>query len=389
MNNFIIKHFIKNNDNIHDPSVRKKYGQLSGIVGIICNVLLCSAKIITGILFSSIAIVADGINNFSDAASSVITLIGFRLSSRPADKDHPFGHERYEHITGLLVSFLIIVMGGTILKDSLTKIISPDKINFSIITVCILIASILIKLWLYVFNKKISKTIDSVTVMATAKDSLNDVFSTSGVLLSVLAGALFNIQIDGFAGMIISIIVIISGVSLVNDTLSPLLGEAPKEELVKMLEKEIMSYRSVIGIHDLVVHNYGKSKCFATVHVEVPAKQSITVSHDIVDTIEIDVFKKHGIHLVIHMDPVETDNIEVLALKKAVTEKINSFSVELSIHDFRVVFGETHNNIIFDVVVPIDFFLDDKKVEEKICELIKEIDEKNNAVIQIDKKYYS
>lgn len=389
MSDFLIRHFIKNCENTNDAHVRDSYGQLSGIVGIIANAIICTLKIITGLIFSSIAIVADGINNLSDAANSVITLIGFRLSAKPADKDHPFGHARYEYISGLLVSFIIILIGLSLLKSSVIKIISPETADFGILTVAVLILSIMVKLWLYLFNKKISKAIDSLTVMATARDCINDVFSTSGVLISLLIGYFFQIQIDGIAGTVISLFVIISGIGLVNDTLSPLLGEGPKEELVKMLESEICEYPSVIGIHDLVVHNYGKNKCFATVHVEVPAKQSITKSHDIVDTIENEILHKHGIHMVIHMDPVETDNVEVLFLKDSVTKKIKELSSELSIHDFRVAFGDTHNNIIFDVVVPVDFYLSDNETEAKIDSLVKEIDKKNNAVIKIDKKYYN
>ncbi len=387
MNDFLIKRFIKNYKDTKNSTVRDKFGQLSGAVGIAANALISTLKIITGLVFSSIAIIADGVNNLSDAANSVITLVGFRLSSRPADKDHPFGHARYEYITGLLISFVILIIGLSLLKDAVVKIFAPQISHFSFISVFVLIFSIAVKLWLYFFNKNIYKRIDSVTVLASAKDSLNDVISTSGVLFCVFLDRFFDIKIDGIAGTVISLLVIYSGIKLITDTLSPLLGEAPKEELVKMLEEEICAYPSVIGIHDLVVHNYGKTKCFLTVHVEVPAKQSITISHDIIDTIENDIQKKHGIHTVIHMDPVETDNIEVLFLKNKITEKINEFSQDLSIHDFRVAFGDTHNNIIFDVVVPSDFYLKDSDVEKKMDEIVKEIDKKNNAVIKIDRKY--
>ncbi len=387
MNDFLIKKFIKNHTDTKNSTVREKYGQLSGITGIIANGIISLLKIITGLLFSSLSIIADGINNLSDMASSVITLIGFRLSEKPADKDHPFGHARYEYITGLLISFIILMIGLSLLKDSVIKIFKPTPLYFSYLSVVVLVFSIAVKLWLYFFNKKISKKIDSLTVLATAKDSLNDVFSTSGVLICLFISLFSDFKTDGIAGTIISLFVIISGIKLINDTLSPLLGEAPKEELVKMLEEKICSYPSVIGIHDLVVHNYGKNKCFATVHVEVPAKQSITISHDIVDTIENDILNIHGIHTVIHMDPVETDNIEVLFIKNKMTEKITSLSGELSIHDFRVAFGDTHNNIIFDVVVPFGFHLSDIEVEMKMNEFVKQIDRKNIAVIKIDRKY--
>lgn len=388
MNDFLIKSFIKDYNNTQDFTVRENYGKFSGIIGIFCNILLSVSKILVGLLFKSVAVVADGVNNLSDASNSVITLIGFKIASKPADKEHPFGHARFEYVSGLMVSFLIMLLGLSLLKSSFLKIFTPEPVTFSILTVAILIFSILIKFWMYGFNKKIAKKISSVTVLATAKDSLNDVISTSAVLLSIIVSRLFSIEIDGFVGTLVSLFVIYSGFELINDTLSPLLGEAPKEDLVRLMETEIPKYPSVIGIHDLVIHNYGESKCFATVHVEVPANQDITVSHDIIDNIENDFYTKHKIQLVIHLDPVETENEDVTTLKNTIKEKINEFSCELSIHDFRVVFGDTHNNVIFDVVVPIDFSMNDKEVKEKICEIVKSTDEKNIAVIKIDKKYY-
>lgn len=388
MSEFLIRHFIKDYNNTSDFGVREQYGKFSGIVGIICNIILALSKILAGFIFKSIAVMADGVNNLSDAGNSIITLIGFKLASKPADKEHPFGHARFEYISGLIVSFLIMLLGLSLLKSSVIKIFKPEPVQFSILSVAILIFSICAKLWLYAFNKKISKKISSVTVLATAKDSLNDVISTSAVLISILVGYFFSFRIDGFVGTLVSLFVIYSGFELINDTLSPLLGEAPKEELVRLIETQIPKYPTVIGIHDLVVHNYGENKCFVTVHVEVPANQSILISHDIIDNIETDFYKKYKIHLVIHMDPVETDNIEAQNLKKEITKRIAEFSDELSIHDFRVAFGNTHNNVIFDVVVPVGFFMSDEDVQKEIISIIKEIDDKNNAVIQIDKKYY-
>lgn len=387
MNNFLIKHFIKNYNDTENSCVRDKYGKLSGIVGIVINVILCISKILTGIIFGSIAILADGVNNLSDAGNSIVTLIGFKLASKPADKDHPFGHARYEYIAGLLVSFFIMMLGFNLLKDSVIKIVKPDEINFSIISVIILIFSILLKLFMYSFNKTIAKKINSVTVMATAKDSLNDVISTSGVLISVLIGGIWKIQIDAYAGLIVSGFVIYSGFGLINETLSPLLGEAPKEELVHLIETKIKTYPSVIGIHDLVVHNYGYNKCFATVHVEIPANQDILYSHDIMDNIETAFLKAHNIHLVIHMDPVETDNKAVTELKSTVTSKIKERFPDYSIHDFRVAFGETHNNIIFDVLVPSNCKLSDSDIQNDMDKIVKEADPKNNAVVMVDKSY--
>lgn len=387
MSNFLIKLFIKNHNDTENPEIRDKYGKFSGAVGIVINIILCLSKIITGLVFGSIAILADGINNLSDAGNSIVTLIGFKLAAKPADKDHPFGHARYEYIAGLLVSFLIMMLGFNLLKDSVGKIFNPDSLNFSIIAVVILIISILLKLFMYFLNKSIAKKINSLTVMATAKDSLNDVISTSGVLISVLIGGIWKIQLDAYAGLIVSAFVIWSGFGLINETLSPLLGEAPKEELVHLIETKIKTYPSVIGIHDLVVHNYGYNKCFATVHVEIPANQDILYSHDIMDNIENSFLKSHNIHLVIHMDPVETDNQAVNQLKTFVNGKIKERFPDYSIHDFRVAFGETHNNIIFDVLVPVNCKLPDCDIQNSMNEIVKEADPKNIAVVTVDKSY--
>lgn len=388
MTNFLINLFVKDNKNINNINVRNSYGKLSGTIGIFTNIFLSLCKIISGLIFSNVSITADGINNLSDAANSIITLIGFKLASKPADKDHPFGHARYEYLTGMIISFLIMFLGFSLLKEAITKIFNPEEIKFSMLLIIILSISIIIKLWLYFFNKKIANKINSITIMATAKDSLNDVISTSTVLVSILAEHFLKIKIDGFTGTLVSLFVIYSGYQLINEALSPLLGEAPKEDLVKLIEEEIPKYPTVIGIHDLVVHNYGQNKCFITVHVEIPAKQDILISHDIVDNIEMDFYKKYNLHLVIHMDPVETENKEAIELKNKVSEKITEYSSELSIHDFRVVFGESHNNLIFDILVPTNFELSDEEIEIKMNELVKEINLKNNAVIRIDKKYH-
>ena len=381
MNNFLIRTFIKNYNDIKNHAVRDRYAKLSGIIGIIINTFLSLTKIIAGIIFNSIAVLADGVNN------SIITLIGFKLASKPADKDHPFGHARYEYISGLLVSFLIMMLGLNLFKDSVIKIFNPDEIKFSLITVVILVISIILKFFMFSFNKTVSKKISSVTIMATAKDSLNDVIATSGVLISILIAGIWKIRLDAYIGLIISAFVIYSGYTLINGTLSPLLGEAPKEELVNLIETKIKTYPSVIGIHDLVIHNYGYNKCFATVHVEIPAKQDILYSHDIMDNIETALLKTHNIHLVIHMDPVETDNKEVAELKAHVIKRMKEECPDFSIHDFRVAFGETHNNIIFDVLVPSNCKMSETGIQKIMDKIVKEADSKNNAVITVDKNY--
>jgi len=387
VNSFLIRTFIKDYSNVENSVVRDKYGKLSGIIGIVINTLLSLTKISSGLIFNSISVLADGVNNLSDAGNSIITLVGFKLASKPADKDHPFGHARYEYISGLLVSFFIMMLGLNLFKDSIIKIFKPDEIKFSIITVVILIFSIILKLFMYSFNKTVAKRIHSVTVMATAKDSLIDVISTSGVLISLLIAGFWKIHLDAYIGLIISGFVIYSGFGLINGTLSPLLGEAPKEELVHLIETKIKTYPSVIGIHDLVIHNYGYNKCFATVHVEIPANQDVLYSHDIMDNIETAFLKTHNIHLVIHMDPVETDNKAVTELKAFVLKRISENYPDFSIHDFRVAFGETHNNVIFDVLVPANCKMCDSDIQNIMDKIVKEADQKNNVVITIDKNY--
>ncbi len=385
MTDLIVKLFVKNHTQTADISVRKQYGRLAGIVGIVTNALLCLLKIVSGLLFHSIALTADGVNNLSDMGNSVITLVGFQLAAKPADKDHPFGHARYEYITGLLVSFLILMLGLSLLKGALESIFSPKETVFHPIAVCVMVAAVLVKLWMFFFYRNIAKRTDSVALFATAQDSLNDVFSTGGVLICFLLGKYFQLPLDGYVGAAVSLLVLYSGWGLINQTLNPLLGEAPKEELVREIETEILAFHeSIIGIHDLVVHQYGAGQCFATVHVEFPASQNITVSHDIVDQIEIHFGKEHGLQLVIHMDPVETDNPQVNELRDMIIGIISGISRELSMHDFRVVFLESHKNLIFDVVVPYGFPHSEEALEQMIQTAAGE---KNRCLIRFDRQF--
>jgi len=293
--NLLIKKFVRNYEDIKNPIVRESYGKFSSILGIICNVLLCTSKILVGLIFNSVSITADGINNLSDAGSSVITLIGFKLASKPADKDHPFGHARIEYIAGLIVSFIILLLGVELIKTSFAKIISPEPLDFSIIMVIVLILSILVKLFMYFANINLSKRITSATIKATAKDSLNDVIATSAVLASVIISKLTNLQLDGYIGMLVAVFIIFSGIEILKEILNPLLGEPPSKDLVNTVVKKIMSYDGVINIHDLVIHNYGANKYFATVHVEVSYKEDILESHDMIDNIERDFLSDMGI----------------------------------------------------------------------------------------------
>ncbi len=389
MINLLIKKFIQNYEDIKNPIVRESYGKLSSILGIVCNAFLCTSKILVGLVFNSISITADGINNLSDAGSSVVTLIGFKLASKPADKGHPFGHARIEYIAGLIVSFIILLLGVELIKTSFAKIVSPEPLEFSIIMVIVLILSILVKLFMYLTNINISKKITSATIKATAKDSLNDVIATSAVLASVIISKLTNLQLDGYIGMLVAIFIIFSGIEILKEILNPLLGEPPSKDLVNTVVKKIMSYDGVINIHDLVIHNYGANKYFATVHVEVSYKEDILESHDMIDNIERDFLSDMGINLVVHLDPVVTDDEETNNIKKEVLAIIKNLGDDYSMHDFRIVKGSTHTNIIFDVVAPTECKIQSKELIYIISKEIKKLNETYYPIIVIDYNYNS
>lgn len=385
----MIKKFIPNYEDFKNSKVREGYGKLSSILGIICNALLSSCKILVGLIFSSVSITADGINNLSDAASSIVTLVGFKLASKPADEEHPFGHARIEYIAGLIVAFIILMLGIELIKTSVSKIISPKPLEFSIIMIVVLIFSILVKLFMYFANMSLSEKISSATIKATAKDSLNDVMATSAVLLSVIISKLFNIQLDGYIGILVAGFVIYSGWDILKDILNPLLGEPPSKGLIDEIVERIMSYEGVINIHDLVVHNYGANKYFATVHVEVSYKDDILESHDMIDNIERDILKEMGINLVVHLDPVITDDEETNTIKKEVVAIIENLGKDYSIHDFRLAKGSTHTNIIFDVVAPSGCKIQAKELINVISREIKKLDETYYPIVVIDYNYNS
>jgi cation diffusion facilitator family transporter len=389
MTEWLVKKFIKDYKNTKQPAVRVKYALLSGIVGIISNVFLFVTKIVVGMIFQSIAVTADAVNNLTDAGSSVITLVGFKLSSKPADEEHPYGHARIEYVTGFIVSVVIILLGIELIKTSFQKILNPNPINFSYLTVAALIVSILIKLWQGLFYKNLGRRIESAALAATGQDSMNDVISTATVLVAIVFSKLTNIQIDGYMGVAVALFILYSGGQLVLETLNPLLGLAPDPTLVADIEKEILSYEGVLGIHDLMVHSYGPGKLFASVHVEVAAEGDLLASHDMIDNIEREVSDKFNLSLVIHMDPLATNDERVNELRGQVTEIIDLIDQDLSMHDFRVVYGPTHSNLIFDIVVPTKFEVSDKELKETIDREIKKIDSTFNSVITIDKNYTS
>ncbi|MEM0531417.1 cation diffusion facilitator family transporter [Zongyangia sp. HA2173] len=389
MTDFIIQKFIKNYQDTGNPAVRENYGKLAGAIGIVSNLFLFAIKIVAGLLFRSIAVVADAVNNLSDAGSSIITLVGFKLSGKPADKKHPYGHARMEYITGMIVSFVIIFLGFQLISSSFSKVIHPEEETFSWLTIVVLLISIGVKLWQGLFNRQVGKRIRSEALQATAADSLNDVYSTSAVLIGSLLAHFTGWQLDGYLGILVAAFIIFSGIRLVIETANPLLGMAPDKELVERIHHTILSYDGVIGIHDLVIHNYGPDRCFASVHVEVPASQDILVSHDIIDNIEHDFMNNFHIHLVIHLDPIVTDDARINQLRDQLEQILKDVSPQISMHDFRVVFGSTHSNLIFDVSVPIDFPTSDKELCHLISCRVKEIGRQYYTVITVDRDYTS
>ncbi len=387
MTKIITSLFLKNK-NPETPEGREMYGRVAGIVGIICNALLGILKLIAGTLSKSIAITADATNNISDAGSSVVTLVGFRMSEKPADRDHPYGHARIEYITGLVISFIIILIGFETFTSSISKIIHPEKSVFNFVTIIILVCSIGVKLWLSLFNKTLGEKIKSKTLEATAADSRNDCVSTVAVLISALVSHFFDINIDGFVGVAVAIFIIVSGINLVKETVGPLLGQPPSKEIYETIENEILAYENVLGVHDLMVHSYGPGSYFASAHIEMDAKMNVLVCHDIMDRIERDFLNKHNIHLVVHLDPTVLDCEETNELKKLVADVLYEIDPIITFHDFRVVTGEKDKNVLFDVVVPPEY----KYTDADLIKLIKNrVNTAGNgnlyAVIIVDKSY--
>lgn len=383
---FLVQKFIPNWQDTKNPSVRERYGVLAATVGILSNLLLFLIKILAGLLAGSISIIADAVNNLSDAGSSVITMLAFKISGKPADPKHPYGHARMEYISGMAVSFIIIFLGLQLMGSSFDKILHPQAISLSALTYLILIISVLVKLWQGIFNRKLGKQIASESLQATASDSLNDVIATSAVLISAVFYHFTQIPIDGWIGLLVAGFITFSGIKLVIETGNPLLGEAPDPEFIQKLGSSIMGYEGVIGMHDLQVHSYGPGQVFATVHAEVPANVDILVSHDIIDNIEREVGADLGINLVIHMDPVVTDNEQINLLREQIAQIVKSVDTDLSMHDFRAVSGPSHTNLVFDVVVPPGFEMDDEHVTQVISEKAKKLGN-YFCVITIDRNY--
>lgn len=388
--NFIISHWIKNYKNLKDQDVREQYGTVSGILGVIVNLILFIIEIIIGIVTNSIAIIADAFHNLADVTSSLVTLVGFKLSNKPADEQHPFGHGRMEYIAAMVISFLILLVGVEFIKTSFDRIIQPQEVNFSSWTFVVILLAIPLKLWLSYFNKFLGKRINSEALKAAGADALNDVAILSGVILSFVVSKLFDINIDGYVGMIVAIFIFLSGLSLIKKTVSPLLGQAPDPQLVKDIRASLLAYDYILGTHDLIIHNYGPGRALASIHAEVPYNVSIMKVHEVIDRAEKELSKRFHMFIVIHMDPVNFDSEEVAAARNLMEKILEGFPSIHSFHDFRVVGEGDTKNLIFDIVIGFDKKVtptDEQQLLEDINTVLKREHPGYHAIITIDKDY--
>ena len=389
LSQFLVNKFIKDHDNTHDIKVRNSYGFLGGIIGILVNVVLFTIKLSVGLITSSISITADAFNNLSDAASSIITILGFKLSSMPADKEHPFGHGRIEYISALIVAFMVMLVGVQFIKSSFQKIINPDIVVFELIPFILLLVSILLKVWLSRFNKHIGNTINSSALKAASVDALGDVFTSSCVAISFLAAKFTSIPIDGYMGMGVALFIVYSGFNLVKETLNPLLGEAPDPELVHAINEKVMSYDNILGTHDLIIHNYGPGRCMCSIHAEIPSDISLVKIHEIIDKAERDISNELNIYLVIHIDPICIIEGEVKEIYDYIQDYLNNFEYVDSIHDFRVIGEGEYKNIIFDVVIDTSkkISLSDGEIKSNINDHVQKVHPDYRTLITVDKHY--
>ena len=379
--------FIKNRDDVKNPKVRESYGVLSGIVGIVFNFLLFASKLFAGLLSKSVSVIADAFNNLSDAAASIVTIVGFRLSVKNPDDEHPFGHGRMEYISGLIVSFLILFVGLELLTSSISAIFNPVDLDSSAFTIIALCVSILIKFYMFLYNRRIAKKIESAAMDATSKDSLNDCVSTLAVLLVIIATKLFpqlKLPLDGIAGILVALFIIKGGIDSVKETVDPLLGKKANPEFVAEIEKTVMAHSMVRGIHDLVVHDYGPGRTMVSLHVEVPGNLDIFSIHDEIDCIEVELSKKFKCDATIHMDPVDLNNEKIAELKEYLAKVSKEINPELTVHDVRMVPGKTHTNVIFDAVKPFGCKLTPLELQKELSKKVKEFNKSYNAVIHLD-----
>ena len=384
--NFLVRRFIKNYQDTKDADVRMSVGKLSGIVGIFSNLFLFVIKFVIGTIVHSVSIQADGVNNLTDAGSNIISILSFHFANKPADKDHPFGHERTETIASLFVGILILVLGFETAKESISKVIHPGSIDFRIASVIILLISIIVKFWMYTYNKKLSKTYDSSLLEATALDSISDVCGTAAVLVSTLLSPVLHFNLDGYMGIVVSGIIIYGAYGLLRDMINSLIGEAPDPELVHNIVDRIMAHLAILGVHDMMLHNYGPNKIFASAHVEVDSSKDIFETHDHIDNIEREVKENMNIDLVLHMDPVKVNDPETELYRAKVVKAIHQIDPKWGFHDFRIVSGPTHVNLVFDLVIPFEEKYTQEEIEEMLLKHI-ESDKKIYLVLTIDHPY--
>lgn len=387
MTQWLLKTFIKNFEHTEDSAVRTEYGKLSSYVGIICNVLLFAGKLLIGLLSGSVSIMADAVNNLSDASSSIISLMGFKLASKPADQEHPYGHGRYEYLSGLMVALLIMIIGVELFQNSLERVLHPSSVNFGWISCLILIVSILLKLWMAVFNRRMGNAIHSQTLIATAADSRNDVLTTAAVLAASLISHFTNLELDGWMGLIVALFILYSGFGLVKDMLDLILGKAPDPEFAAQIRQKILSYPGVLGTHDLMIHDYGPGRQFASVHVEMAAEADPLECHDVIDNIERDFLKNDRLHMIVHNDPIITHDSTTHNLRLWLSEQIKTIHPALSIHDLRIVPGKSHTNLVFDCVSPHSVEITDAELKKRICELVQKTYPNYYCIITIDSSY--
>lgn len=388
MINLLRKIFIKDYKDITNPEVRKRHGYLASTIGIISNLILFAIKLLIGIFSFSISIISDAINNLTDMASSFVNLFGFKLAGKPADKEHPYGHERIEYISGLIVSFIILIIAGILGYNSVMKIINGGETDFSILTFIILGASILMKLLQGLCYYGIGKAINSVSLKASFQDSIGDVVSTSAVLVAaIIEFMLPNVKLDGYMGVAVSLFIVVMGIKMVIETSNPLIGTTPDKEFIDIIINDVLAYEGVLGVHDIIAHSYGPTKIFLSVHVEVDANVNVLDSHDLIDNIENEIKEKHHVFIVIHMDPIVTDSEEVNDLKSKTVMILHNINTSLSLHDFRVVFGKTHTNILFDILLPYKLNIKEDEIITLVTDEIKKIDQTYNVIIKIDREF--
>lgn len=387
MTKLLIRLFVRDSNNIKDAAVRVRYGYLGSVTGIVLNILLFAGKLIAGIISGAISVTADAFNNLSDAGSSIVSLVGFKMAAQPADEEHPFGHGRMEYVSGLIISFLILLMGFELAHESVLKMISPKDIRFSWLTLCILIASVLVKLWMGLFNLTLGKRINSTSMKATAADSISDCISTSAVIVAMLVFYFAGVNIDSIIGLLVALFILYSGVKTFRESLTPLLGTKPDKEFVDEITAAVEKYPDIVGTHDLIVHDYGVGNLIISMHAEVPMQMEFNAAHELIDMIEDELKKKYNCLVTIHMDPVAVNDERVMAVKAQVSEVVRNIDSRMSIHDFRMTDGRDRVNLIFDLVVPFGLGMTDAQVRENVSARVSALDKAYCCVISIDREY--